>query len=249
MTSGVASGLKEEWDEALIHVASQILPGVNFSDSQEIPPLLEKVSFARVDRSRLRDARIWIFSGPTGVGKGFVCDVLRIRLKMTKIPNIFTRPRRPGESATEFVYMTEEKFREARDRGLFLQINQRHGYWHGLLRSRVDDALSSEGRYFMDKSVPSTVDLITKLSRAQLFLVYILPPSFEELAQRIIGRDLSMRNSGQAPHSVYENVRERVATSTREFREGGHIYDLFVVNDKIDRVIAQIVNLVSSVQA
>jgi len=238
--------LNNKWEEALTYVAKHL--GIDFSDAKEIPLLLEKESFARIDKNKARDARILIFSGPTGVGKNSICNVLRGRISLKKIPNVFTRPRRPDESAEEFILMTEEEFKKAESDGLFLQINRRHGYFHGLLRSRVDEALASKERYYMDKSVPSTVDLISKLSRTQLLLIYVFPPSFEELVRRIVERNQSIKKLGHQLHDVYENIEERLQTSIREFQEGGHIYDLFVVNDEIQRATARIIDLISGVQ-
>lgn len=237
--------LRDAWQEALVCVAKKL--GIDFSNFGEVPFLLEKVSFERVNKKKLCP-KILIFSGPTGVGKNFICDILRVRLKIEKIPNVFTRPRRPNESADEFIYMNEEEFLKSKEEGLFVQINQRHGYWHGLLRSRIEFALASDKLYYMDKSVPSAIDLLSKFPRSSFFLIYILPPSFDELIKRIVGRELQMRSLGFSPHEIYENVLERIETSIHEFSEGGEIYDLFVVNDEIDRAVSFILNVLNSVQ-
>jgi len=211
-------------------------------DGETLPYALQRISRERLDGNG-RGAKLIIISGPTGVGKSYVAQALEDRGFM-RIPNVFTRETRPTDRpGIDFLPMSEEEFEAAERSGAFIQTNRRHGYRHGLLKQSLMAVVANPRPSYMDKSVPSTLDLIAHLKEAGIpyLAVYILPPDHGELIRRITER---ARKIGQSEH---EDVRERLMTSLKEFPNAVGIYDLFLVHtvDRTD-VADAIVRLVET---
>lgn len=223
--------LKNAWNEALLKVAGK--KTWNAAGETEF----ERRSLSTL--SLPARFNIMVVSGPTGVGKSTILRPFEERSGFSKFPNVFTRDPRPGERPNiDLIHMSEEEFRQAEREGRFLQTNKRHGYSHGLLRDELLKA-AAEGRTYLDKSGPSTNDLLVKLPpKISVLAVYILPPDFTELWRRITGRAADI---GKSKH---EDPAERVKTSIKEFADFGHIYQVFIVNDDIDRAVQVLLSLI-----
>jgi guanylate kinase len=228
--------LAETWTDAL-----QVICGKRGWRYDLTPFDMERLSMQRFFHND-HAVQCLIVSGPTGVGKSTILKALETSAKFSKFPNVFTRDPRPGERVgVDLIHMSETEFHEAEETGRFLQTNCRHGYCHGLLRQEFLDALQS-GRIYLDKSALSTADLLTKLpsdSRAKILTVYVLPPDFSSLWERIVGR------AQQIGTSKHENPEERVQTSICELRTFGDVYEVFIVNDTVSSATAKLLSLVS----
>ena len=90
-------------------------------------------------------AMVVIISGPSGVGKDTIIQVLKQRRARPERHFVVTyksRPRRPGEvDGVDYHFVTEEEFLRLRDEGKLLEANQVHGHWSGTPRDQVEEAL------------------------------------------------------------------------------------------------------------
>jgi len=134
---------------------------------------------------RTRPPLLVVLSGPSGAGK----DALLARLRERGRPYHFvvtatTRPPRPGErDGVDYIFLTEEAFRERLERGGFLEYARVYGFWYGVPRDQVARALE-EGKDVVLKVDVQGARTIKGLAPEAVF-IFLVPPSVEELERRL----------------------------------------------------------------
>lgn len=178
-------------------------------------------------------SRLVVLAGPTAVGKGTVSRHIREQYPEVLLSvSATTRPPRPGEVEGEHYYfVTDAQFDEMIARGEFLEyatVHNRSRY--GTPRPPIDRALA-EG-----KSVLLEIDLqgarAVKERMPEALLVFLLPPSWEELVRRLIGR---------GTESAEEQAR-RLETAKVELAAQDE-FDVKVVNLDVGQAAREVVEL------
>ena len=176
-----------------------------------------------------REAFIVIVSAPSGAGKTTV--VSRVLEKMAGIKrsvSYTTRPPRKDEkSGQDYMFVTEAEFEERKDRDDLLECEENFGKWYGTSKEQVlssledgDDIILSidvRGARQVKKAAPDSVS------------IFIMPPSEEVLAERLLGRKTDGR----------EQIAVRLREAKREL-EASEEYDYLVVNDELDRAVNEV---------
>lgn len=150
-------------------------------------------------------AKLLVISGPSGVGKGTVierlrglCDTMHLSVSAT------TRAPRPGEVDGEhYRFMSVEMFERARDRGELLEYENYGGHWYGTLRSEL------EVRPVTVIEADVRGGLSIREQRPDATLVFLAPPSLEELEARLRGRGTETE----------QQVRSRLCRAVMELSE------------------------------
>lgn len=164
--------------------------------------------------------RLIVISGPSGVGKDTVIELMRLNH-----PEFFfavtatTRPRRPGEiDGVHYIFMQREDFLEARERGEFLESAEVYGNLYGVPKDRVRSALRSGKTVVVKVDVQGSAS-IRKFVKHGIF-IFLVPPSMAELTRRLRGRKTDDP----------EALMERISTASRELQEV-HQFDYVVCNE------------------
>ena len=174
-------------------------------------------------------------SGPSGVGKGTLVAKLRQRVPSLGLTvSATTRSPREGEKdGVSYYFLSEEEFGRRVEAGEFLEWANVHGHRYGTLHSEVD-RLFDEGR-----SVVLEIDVQGGLNvrrvRPDTVLVFIEPPSAEELERRLRGR-------GTEDEAT---IRLRLDNAASEL-EAAASYDERIVNDDLDRAVGELADLIDS---
>ncbi|TMB56265.1 MAG: guanylate kinase [Chloroflexi bacterium] len=161
-----------------------------------------------------------VVSGPSGVGKStIVAELARRRPQVVPIVTATTRARREGETdKVHYHFLTDAEFEKLRQRGGLLEEALVHGYWYGSPIDQVRGILAA-GRDAILTIDPQGARSVRKLVPDAL-LIFIMPPSIEDLAERLAAR------GSEDPESLA--VRRRDAEA--EMRTTGD-YDYVIVNE------------------
>jgi guanylate kinase len=183
-------------------------------------------------------SRVYVITGPSGVGKGTLIRGLRERVPQLELSvSATTRPPRPGERDGEhYHFLSDAEFDERLSRGDFVEHASYSGRRYGTLRSELDRSLRAgvpvvleievEGARQLRRAVPDAVQ------------VFIAPPSEDALRARLVGRGTD--DAAQ--------VSRRLETAQRELSaqgEFGHV----VVNDRLEDAIDALTSIVKQALA
>ncbi len=172
-----------------------------------------------------------VLSGPSGVGKDAVLGELR---KLDRpwhfAVTATTRAMRPAEqNGVDYIFLDDGAFDRMRERDEFLECAEVYGQWYGVPRSQARDALRS-GRDVILKIDVQGAAAIRRIAPEAL-LVFLMPPSLEELQWRLKGR---MTES--APE-----LDHRLRTAEEELAQVHHFdYRVVNLNGKLEQAVADI---------
>jgi len=179
-----------------------------------------------------------VLSGPSGAGKGTLVD----RLVAARPECIFsisatTRPRRSSEQeGVQYEFVSREEFERRRSAGLFLEWAEVHGHFYATPARFVDDGVRAGRVVVLDVDVQGGASV--RRARPEAVSVFIYPPSIEALRKRLLGRKTD------SPE-VVERRLQNAPGELRQYRE----YDYLVVNDDLERAVAQLVAIVDAERA
>jgi guanylate kinase len=181
-----------------------------------------------------RRGRLIVLAGPSGVGKSSVVTALRVALpEMYFSVSATTRDPRPGEvDGVHYRFVGPAGFAELIERDELLEWAEIHGGLQrsGTLRAPVEDAIAA------GRPVLVEVDLhgarAVKAAIPESITVFLLPPSWDELARRLRGRGT------ESP----EQYERRLVTAKEELASADE-FDVRIVNDDVQAVVKQLVDL------
>ena len=163
---------------------------------------------------------VFVVSGPSGSGKDTVLKGL-----FAENPDILfsissiTRAMRPGEREGEkYNFISREHFEEMIKNDLLLEHNVFVGNYYGTPRIPVEKAVYEGRDIIIEVDVNGAAQIRKKLPEA--VTVFIMPPSFEELKRRLVGRGTESE----------ELIEKRLRSALDEIKRAGE-YDYIIVND------------------
>jgi guanylate kinase len=174
-------------------------------------------------------------SGPSGVGKTTILHRILSALGAQFSVSATTRPRAAGETdGVDYRFVDEPAFQSMIDRGEFLEYAQVFGRnWYGTPEAPVDEAIAQGRIVILDIDVHGAKQVRER--RPEVFGIFILPPSETELHRRLADRG---REDAAAIERRFAEAKREIAAA----REPG-LYDAFVVNDELERAVAETLGL------
>lgn len=173
-----------------------------------------------------------IMSGPSGVGKGTVRRLVMAdkSLNLAYSVSITTRPRREHETpGVDYFYVTKEEFQKTLDEDGFLEHAQFVGNYYGTPKAYVEKLRNEGKNVLLEIEVEGAKQVISKCHGSDVVTIFLIPPSMEDLEQRI-------RKRGTESEEV---IQQRLAKAQREL-ELKYAYDYPVINDTVKSAADQI---------
>ena len=231
------------WQEALITMARNLK--VDSSNPSGIPNIIEQATYNKVKSkfSIERPKKIVLgMAGPGAVGK----ETIQRALGYDKVINTTTRPKRDYEN-TQYRFIDSKKFNEIRaENGFIISTDRLNRGQYGIQKQDIENVLLRSRIILVEENpvnLTSLENYIKNHGGYEFVLIYILPPSpiLPHLAARLAGR-------------VGNDFQSTITSTlgTRQLNEFNSVSDsitkgldiIFLVNDKVERVVKKIKNLV-----
>lgn len=180
--------------------------------------------------------KLFIVSGPSGSGKSTVLgEVFRRRDKLYFSVSATTRQPRPGErDGVEYFFIDERRFDEMVERDEFLEHARYAKCSYGTPRAPVEEKLNAGIDVILDIEVQGARQVKARMPQA--VMVFIAPPSLEELERRLRSRGTESE----------ERIALRLQTAKTELLEA-KTYDHVVVNDDYERAASEVLEIINNV--
>ncbi|MBG00838.1 MAG: guanylate kinase [Acidimicrobiaceae bacterium] len=170
-----------------------------------------------------------VVSGPGGVGKGTIAELLVERDKNLWLSKSWTtRSRRDGEDEDSYVFVTEKAFEKAIQDRAFLEWAEFHGNFYA-----TPWPTPPEGKDVLLEIDVQGAQSVTKQG-LDCLMVFVDTPTIEDQAQRLRGRGDSE-----------EEVQRRIQEGERERSNASELGAIFVINDDLEKAVAEIQSIIS----
>ena len=178
--------------------------------------------------------KLFVLSGASGVGKSTVlAQVMAQRQDLQFSVSATTRAPRPGETeGVSYYFITKEQFQKMIDEDAFIEYDAHMDNYYGTPKDQLEEKLE-HGHVLLD--IEPNGAFIVKNARPDATLIFIAPPSREELEQRL-------RSRGDTSE---EQIVKRLDRSAWEMEQGKK-YDYYVINDQVETCAEEILNIIAN---
>jgi len=183
-----------------------------------------------------RRGKVVVVSGPSGVGKSTICKELVKRLKDAYLNiSVTTRPKGDAEvDGRDYWFISEEEFKQRINKGLLLEYAEVFGHLYGTPMDKVEEVLAAGKTAILEIDVQGGKQ--AKVIYPDAVMIFILPPTHRELAERISHRK---RDSSKA-------AEERLEEADTEIAAAWQYYDNMVINDDLQQAVKECVQIIKS---
>jgi guanylate kinase len=181
----------------------------------------------------------FVVAAPSGTGKTTVC-----RRVVERDPQVefsvshTTRASRPGEvDGVAYHFVTPARFRELVAGQAFLEWAVYHGHHYGTSWAALEGPLSKGRDVLLEIEIQGARQVRARRSDARL--IFLLPPSLEVLERRLRSRQTESE----------QDVAARLDLARREIAQADGCFDYAVVNDDLERCVAQVLEILAAERA
>ena len=184
----------------------------------------------------MKKGKLIVVSGPSGVGKDtVVSEYLKLHPEDVLSISMTSRPKRDYEvDGVHYYFKTKEGFEEEIEKGNLLEYALYNGNYYGTPKSEVIKRLEDGINVILVIEVQGARNIKNMLNE-DVLLIFVLPPSIEELRERLINRGTDS----------IEVINERLEIAEKEIRENT-FYDYKIINDDIDNAVKSLENIIKN---
>ena len=177
--------------------------------------------------------KLYVFSGASGVGKSTVLgQVMAKRTDLRFSVSATTRAPRPGEvDGVHYYFIAKERFEEMIRNDAFLEYDAHAANYYGTPLRQLEEKLE-KGSVLLDIDPKGAA--IVREKRKDAVLIFVMPPSVEELERRLRGRG----------DTSDEQIALRMERAKWELEQRAW-YDYVVTNDRLQRCVDEMLNIIA----
>ena len=173
----------------------------------------------------MRKGLLVVVSGPSGAGKGTICQALLERTPLAYSVSATTRKPRAGEvDGVNYHFLSVEAFEEMIEKDGLLEWAKVYDNYYGTPLKQVEEKLATGEDILLEIDTQGAMKVREKFPEG--VYIFILPPSLAELERRIRGRDTETEDV----------LQKRLAAAIDEI-EAGKCYKYVVTNDEVDGAV------------
>ena len=178
--------------------------------------------------------KLYVFSGASGVGKSTVLGQVMDKRKDLKFSvSATTRAPRPGKvDGQSYYFINKDRFLEMIKENAFVEYDEHMGNYYGTPKFQLDEKLE-HGSVVLDIEPNGAFNV--KAWRPDAVLIFIAPPSLEELERRL-------RSRGDTSEEQIRLRQERVAWEMEQSKK----YDHVVINDRVEACVEEILKIMEN---
>lgn len=184
---------------------------------------------------KLQKGNLIVISGPSGSGKGTICNELIKRNSNIWISiSCTTRDMRPGdEEGKTYYFLNKEEFENRIKNNEFLEYAKYNENYYGTLKSKIEDKLEQGYDVILEIEVQGALKVKNMLP--DTIFIFIMPPSMKELKSRLENRNTETK----------EKVLSRFKIAYKEINEFSK-YNYVVVNDNLNDAVNKVESIIVS---
>lgn len=180
--------------------------------------------------------KLLVLSGPGGVGKSTISNEIRKNPRFSLSVSYTTRESRAYEIAgIDYHFVSDAEFDAMIDASAFLEFAEFAGARYGTPRIEVENALTAGKHVLLEIEISGARQVRSQCASA--ILIFLMPPSWEELKARITARGTDQP----------ERIADRLALAEAEIAAAGE-FDHILVNHRVEEVVAGLVALATAVE-
>jgi len=179
-------------------------------------------------------SKVVLISGPSGVGKSTICREVVKRIDNACLSvSVTTRPKTESEvDGRDYWFISKEQFQQRIDNDLLLEYAEVFGNLYGTPKDKAEEALKAGKTIILEIDVQGAKQV--KVIYPEAVMIFILPPSQRELAQRLNGRG----------REDEEAAEERLDEAGTEIAGGWQYYQHLVINDDLEQAVNEVVQII-----
>ena len=177
--------------------------------------------------------KLFVISGSSGVGKGTVIkEFLKKHPEFKLSVSCTTRSKREGEvNGVNYFFLTQKEFKKCIDNGEFLEWAEFSGNHYGTKKDFVENCLKNGENLILEIDTKGALNV--KKLMPEAVLIFIAPPSLEELESRLRGRHTETE----------EAIQKRLASIKLELENSKH-FDYEIINDTVDNAVRKLAEII-----
>ena len=175
-----------------------------------------------------------VISGPSGVGKGTICSRILKEFNAWESVSMTTRSMRDyEEEGKDYYFVNFEEFEDRISNDMFIEYAKYNDNYYGTPKDKIIEHIGKNIDVILEIEVKGA--RIVKDKFPSSILIYVVPPSFDVLKERLMNRNTETE----------EEIEKRLNIVKEEIKSLD-CYDYVVVNDDLEKAVSEIIGIISS---